>query len=166
MPGNVVGNNFPKWFKIENFYTVFSVPRTWSHRMWDRVDRVTFQTLGIHFWLKITYWNNCGGRLTLQDEKNLHFQPNIWSLWTDMLLPKCLCLMFGCMSQELNLQQQHCKNLKLPQQKGLVPWPSYNTTTICEQFLVLCLYWKTNTHIIVSTFAQKTWFHFKLYENF
>jgi len=23
MPGNVVGNNFPKRFKLENFYTIF-----------------------------------------------------------------------------------------------------------------------------------------------
>jgi hypothetical protein len=46
--------------------------------------------------------------------KNLHLQPKIWSLPIKMLHQKCLCLMFGCMSQELNLQQQHCKNLKPP----------------------------------------------------
>jgi len=48
---------------------IFSVSRTWSHRGRDWVGRVVVQTLGIHFGPKIIYWNSCGGRLTLQDEK-------------------------------------------------------------------------------------------------
>jgi hypothetical protein len=50
----------------------------------------------------------------LSNMKNLHLQQKIWSLPINMLLPKCLCLMFGCMCQEFNLQQQPCQNLKPP----------------------------------------------------
>jgi hypothetical protein len=80
--------------------------------------KVTWGETGYVDWL-FKHWGFISGQKSLTETtvvvgllsrmRNLPLQPNIWSLQINMLLPKCHCLIFGCTSQELNLQQQHYK---------------------------------------------------------
>jgi hypothetical protein len=102
---------------MEHFYTIFH-----NFFQFQEYEATEGETGWVEWLFK--HWGFISGQKSLTETtvveglfsrmKNLHLQPKIWSPPIDMLLPKCLCLMFGCMSQELNLQQQQHKNLKPP----------------------------------------------------